>query len=323
MTEPDDRTSQPLGTKRWRKLTVGLIEAACVSGIAWVIYARRNDLFLAFNLDVLDAALLVVLCAAAIPIRGLEFRTATGALGIRMPFAESAALAQATTLLNFLPMQAGTLLRGRVMKARSLTFAKYLAIMSYLVLLNIAAAAMIGLLALLASRTIPEATRSAATVVLGAILLATLVFYLLPLHRIPLGRGWLSQRIQDASTGWQQIKADKRALLVLSCTSAATPVLLGLRFWICFSVLSLHVPLAESVFLAAAVLVALPVSITPGGIGVREIAASALGAAAGLGFAPVLAAVTLDRVVSLLFSVVAGGLSLAWLRRRGAWDLQR
>ena len=54
---------------------------------------------------------MIVLCAAAIPIRGLEFRTATGALGVRMPFAESTALAQAATLLNFLPMQAGTLLR--------------------------------------------------------------------------------------------------------------------------------------------------------------------------------------------------------------------
>jgi uncharacterized membrane protein YbhN (UPF0104 family) len=315
-------TSQPAGKMRYRKLAVGIIEAACIIGIAWVIYRRRNDLLLAFDLDALDAVVLVLLCALAVPIRALEFRTATGALGVRVPFADSAALAQAATLLNFLPMQAGTLLRGRIMKARSLSFARYLAMMSCLVLLNIAAAAVIGLLALLLARTIPGATVSTAAIALGTIALAIFIAFLLPLQRIPLGHGWLSQRIRDASTGWQQIKTELRTILVLIGTSAASPVLLGLRFWICFSVLSLQVPLAESLLLGAAVLVAAPISVTPGGIGVREIIATALGAAAGLSFPSVLAAVTLDRVVSLLFSVVAGGASLAWLRRRNSWDGQ-
>jgi uncharacterized membrane protein YbhN (UPF0104 family) len=307
-------------TNRLRKLAVGAIETACIGGIAWVIYQRREDL--AFDIDLAEAVLLVLLCAAAIPVRGLEFRTATGALGLRMPFAESSALAQAATLLNFLPMQAGTLLRGRIMKARSLTYARYLAIMSCLVLLNIAAAGVVGLLALSASQTIPDTTRSVAAIALGAMVLAMLIVFLLPVHRIPLGHGWISQRTRDAASGWQQMRADKRAMLVLSGTSAATSLLLGLRFWICFSVLSLQVPLAESVLLGAAVLVAVPISITPGSIGVRELAASLLGAAAGLGFPSVLAAVTLDRLVSLLFSVVAGGISLVWLRRRISWDGQ-
>lgn len=322
MTPPDERTSLPAGTTQLRKLLIGAIEVACVGGIAWVLYSRRHDLSLAFDLDVLDAAILIFLCAAAIPIRGLEFLTATGALGIRLPFAQSSALAQAATLLNFLPMQAGTLLRARIMKARSLTFARYVAIMGCVVLLNIAAAAMIGLLTLSAAREIPDATRSAAAAAFGGIALAMLIAFLLPVQRIPLGQSWMSQRIRDALTGWQQLKADRRALLILTCTSAASPVLLGLRFWICFSVLSLQVPPAESMFLGAAVLVALPISITPGGIGVRELAASALGTALGLGFPAVLAAVTLDRVVSLLFSVAAGSFSLAWLRRQKSWDVQ-
>jgi uncharacterized protein (TIRG00374 family) len=177
-------------------------------------------------------------------------------------------------------------------------------------------------MALLLARTIPAATASTAAIALGTVALAMSVAFVLPVQRIPLGRGWLSQRIRDASGGWQQIKTDLRALLVLIGTSAASPVLLGLRFWVCFSVLSLQVPLAESLLLGAAVLVAAPISITPGGIGVREIIATALGAAAGLGFPSVLAAVTLDRVVSLLFTVVAGGTSLAWLRRRKSWDGQ-
>jgi uncharacterized membrane protein YbhN (UPF0104 family) len=189
--------------------------------------------------------------------------------------------------------------------------------MSSLVVLAIGTGAVDGLIALPFATGLSDEVRITTAVALGAVAVLTGLFFLLPLERLPLGEGWVSQRLRDVVTGWHQIKGDRRTLLVLCATAAATPLLLGLRFWVCFSALSMPVHAAESMLLAAAILVSMPVNVTPGGIGPRELIGSAIGAAAGLGFAHVLAAVTIDRVISMLFSLVAGGSSLWWMRRRG------
>ena len=97
----------------------------------------------------------------------------------------------------------------------------------------------------------------------------------------------------------------------------SNPLLLGARYLICFSALSLEVTAPDALLLASAILVSIPVNITPGGVGTRELIGTAIGVAAGLEFSQVLFAVTIDRVVSLTFSAVAGSSGLVWLKRRG------
>lgn len=309
-------TSRPAAT--WKRVFTLSIELLLVVGIGWALYRRRAELADVVDLDVLHVSLMLLLCAAAAPVRGIELSSVTGSLGVRVGFFESMALTQAATLLNYLPMQAGTLLRARVLKrVRGLSYTRYVAIMSCLVVLAVGTGGVLGMMILPFVPSVAEQVRITAAIAFGAVITASVAFLVLPLDGLPLGQGRLSRRIRDLVTGWRGILASRRSLLVVMATSMSTPILLGLRFSLCFDALSMSVHVPEAMLLAAAILVTAPINITPGGLGVRELVGTAIGVAAGLDYAQVLAAVTLDRVVSLTFSLVVGGGSWVWLKRRG------
>lgn len=324
MSEPshdqpiDDPAKAPLGGVSVRRVVVTLIEFIVVGGIGLALYSRRGQLASTLDLNVLDVVAVYLLCLAAAPLRAIEFSSVTRALGVPLSFAESFALTQAATLLNYLPMQAGTVLRARVLKQkRALSYTRYVAVMSALAVVGVGSGAVDGLVALPFARALPEPIRQATGVGFGIVIGLVIVFLFLPFERMPLGDGRLARRVRELVDGWQAIKGHPRVLLTICLTTAATPLLLGLRLWICFGALELPVGLAEAVLLGAAILVSVPFNVTPGGLGVRELVGSAVGAAVGLGFAQVLAGITIDRVISLVFSTTVGGGSLAWLRRRG------
>lgn len=323
MTEaaaPKTETGTRDGGRRagWKRALTFIIELLLLAGIAWALVQRRDDLARALDLDVVHVVLVLVLCAAAAPVRAVELTAVTRSLGVRMSLPESLALTQAATLLNYLPMQAGTLLRARVLKTqRSLSYARYVAVMSSLVLLAVGTGGVDGLLALPFATTLTSEVRTTAAIGFAVVTAVTVLILLLPLSRLRFGDSWLARRAHDLLEGWQLIKAGGPSLLVLVATAMSTPLLLGLRFAVCFHALSMPVGVPESLLLASAILVSAPVNVTPGGLGVRELIATAIGAAAGLDFAQVLAAVTLDRVISLAFSFVSGLTSWFWLKRRG------
>ncbi len=301
-----------------RRLVVLVIELVVLGGIGWALYSRRDQLASTFDLDVFDVVAVFLLCLAAAPLRALEFSSITRALGVPLSFGESFALTQAATLLNYLPMQAGTVLRARVLKQkRALSYTRYVAVMSALAVVGVGSGAVDGLVALPFARALPDHILRVAGVGFCAVVLAVVVFLFLPLGRLPLGTGRVAHRLRELIDGWLAIKADRRVLVTICFTTAATPLLLGLRLWICFGAIGLPVGLSESLLLGSAILVSVPFNVTPGGLGVRELVGSAVGAAVGLGFAEVLAGITIDRVISLVFSTTVGGGSLAWLRRRG------
>ena len=297
---------------------MAIVELVVVVGIAWALWSRREQLGRALDLDIIDIVGVYALCLAAAPLRALEFSSVTQALGVRLALSESFALTQAATLLNYLPMQAGTLLRARVLKQkRELSYTRYVAVMSAIAAVAIGAGAIDGLVALPFARALPDDVTRVAAIGFSVVAAAVVLFFALPLQRLPLGERRLARRVRELLDGWHAIATSPRVLVTVFLTTAATPILLGLRLWICFGALSLPVGLPESLLLGAALLVSVPFSVTPGGLGVRELVGSAVGAAVGLGFAEVLAAVSIDRVISMVFSTTVGGASLAWLKRRG------
>lgn len=314
MTDPARLEEVP--PARWRRAVVLVIGIGVIFGLAWALYSRRESLAAVLDLDVADVLLIFAITAAAAPLRALELMTVTSALGARMELGPSLALSQAANLLNYLPMQAGLILRARVLKSqRGLSYTRYIALMTTLIALAIGASAAVGLLAL-APSTLPERVGGVAGLVFVAVLVTVTALFSLPLHRLPFGSSRVGKRLTDLAGGWAQIKAQPRALVTLLIPALATPVLLGLRFWICFGALSQSIGIAESILFAASVLIAAPVNVTPAGLGVRELIGSAIGAAAGLEFTEVLAAVTIDRGVSMLYAASVGGISLGWLRRK-------
>jgi uncharacterized membrane protein YbhN (UPF0104 family) len=317
-----------------RVVSLAVVEAVMVGAIGAVLWSRRSDLGMASQIGPAHLGALVVLIAATVPIRAVELSVVARALSANVPLMRAAAITQAATLLNFLPMQAGTVLRARVLKREHhIDYVRYIALMGSLVLLGMVASCTIGvLLSVLAGTSdvvaLPADSVRMATiafVVVGCACALVLAFPV-PHHLFaPIQsadtkpRSW-SIGVVSMLVAWTDIRRSPRTLALLFLTGLATPILLGIRYAVCLHALSVAVhptgTLVLGLLLACAVLAALPVSITPGGIGVREVVATGLAVGAGLPMSTVLAAVTLDRAVSLAFSLVAGGAALVALRGR-------
>ena len=307
-----DRRKLPL-----RHLVVAVVEILLVVFVVRYLLQHRAELEQLWSLRSSAVLLFGVLLAAEMLVRGVEFQFAVRLLNTRITGAESLSLSFATSLLNYAPMNAGTVLRARVLKrARDLSYTHYVALMSALILLSIIAGACLGILVLaLGSGSLADNTDSLAVLFVAAIVLSV------ALLRVPAGwlrdrDGWIWTTIGAFLEGWRQLRSDPRSLGLLFLLAIAKLLLVSARFWICFGALQLPVDYLGSIMFAVVASLLVIVSITPGAVGVRELLIGAIASVTGMSFAHGAAAASLDRVLSLLF-VIAGGIpSLLHLRAR-------
>jgi uncharacterized membrane protein YbhN (UPF0104 family) len=293
------------------------LEILLVGFVAHYLFANRREIGQLWRLRSTDVALFGVVLAAEMWLRGVEFRYAVRLLGADLSDGESHALSYSTSLFNYAPMNAGTVLRARVLKrARSLTYAHYVALMSGLILLSVVGGACLGLLVLAVERP-PVAGGG---LLLGLVFTGAIVGSLAVLHLPP---AWVRGRqaapwrwIEAFLDGWLRLRANPRALALLLALAVAKLLLLSGRFWICFGALQLPVDYLGSVLFAVVTNLLVILSITPGALGVRELLIGMLAAVTSLSFAHGVAAASLDRVLSLVFVAAGAVPSLCYLRSR-------
>jgi uncharacterized protein (TIRG00374 family) len=113
-----------------------------------------------------------------------------------------------------------------------------------------------------------------------------------------------------------ELRGNGGRLLWLAVLAALRTAVAGLRVWICFEALGVDIsPLAACVLASTAILFTL-FNVTPGNLGLRELAMGAVTAALGSSYAVGIAAASIDRVVLLAYTVVAGLPGLWSLRSR-------
>ena len=109
--------------------------------------------------------------------------------------------------------------------------------------------------------------------------------------------------------GWSLISDNRLLVLKLLGIQVGMMVLLALRYWVAFKMLSQSVTIEQTLLFASASVLTNLASFAPGGLGVREGIVS--GIAMLLGFAPGISivAVGLDRFVSTVVIVLIGWVS--------------
>jgi uncharacterized protein (TIRG00374 family) len=97
-------------------------------------------------------------------------------------------------------------------------------------------------------------------------------------------------------------------------------VVAGFRMWLCFGALGQDVPILAAGLLASTTIVFSLINVTPGNLGLRELALAAIATQLGSSYAVGMAAASVDRVVLLAYTVVAGVPGLWALRKRGPFQ---
>jgi uncharacterized membrane protein YbhN (UPF0104 family) len=152
--------------------------------------------------------------------------------------------------------------------------------------------------------------------ILAGVLLGSALVLLLPSLPLPKGQGLAVQQLRSLAQGIVMIRGDGRAIFVLAGIAAGKVAVNALRMSVCFQALGQVLGIAEAGLLGAVQTLSVVVNITPGNLGLREMMVSLVSTGLGTAYWVGLAATSIDRVVSLAYTMASGLPGLHMLRQR-------
>jgi uncharacterized membrane protein YbhN (UPF0104 family) len=249
--------------------------------------------------------------------RTYEFTYMLRSLGVREPFFQGFLLTGAGFLLNSLPLNAGLVMRAAVLKRDyALSYTRYLSLVTVNALVNVALAAVLGLGALWFSGSRQPPGWLALSAAFAAILVGSVAVVCWPPNLLPTGQAYVWRRARAFLEGVVELRGNGGRLLWLGVLAAGRTAAAGLRVWICFDAVGVAIsPFAAMVLASTSILFTL-FNVTPGNLGLRELAMGAVTAALGSSYAVGIAAASIDRVVLLGYTVLSGVPGIWSLRSR-------
>jgi len=303
---------------RFRAFASFVLLVGSVLYVGCVLWDQRRELLHAFELSPLALVALFVLMGVSHAQRTYEFTYMLGRLGVREPFADGFWLTGAGFLLNHLPFNVGLVMRAAVLKRdHALPYASYLALVMVNALVNLAVAALLGLASVVFTEPFQSAVGWPLIAAFALVLAAATGAIFLPLSRLPFGDGFVGRRLRLLAKGVSLIRGNGFGFVLLATLGLTKVVGAAFRMWICFRLLGADVSPLTAALLASATIVFSLVNLTPGNLGLREVAMAAISTLLGSSYAIGLAAASIDRVVLLAYTVATGVPGLSLLRRRG------
>ena len=237
-------------------------------------------------------------------------------LGANISYKDGFYLAAASTLANQLPVSGGILSKGFYLKRRhEISYTKFFSATTALFFCFLVVNGIIGVFVLL-YWYFSKNTPISPMLMFGFLLMVACVSaFGLPLERIKFPEK-IHRWIHQSMEGWLLIRRNTFLLLRLIGLQTILMLLLAIRYWLAFRMLSQNISLDQAVLFSAASILTQVVSIAPGGLGVRELIVSAVASALGFDLGASIAAVGLDRLISTLGIFLMGGASSVVLSKQ-------
>lgn len=269
----------------------------------WQNIDRYQELF---NLSISTLIILISFALVTILINGAINYFFYRALGAILNFNEGVGLAAINTLANQLPFAGGFIAKGAYLKKGyqlsyshflSSTMALYICFVS---VNGVVALTVLGCWFFLGKEEVPLVLTLA---FFG--MAASVILIWLPLDFISLPEK-ISKWLEKLDEGWSVLRQNKQLVAVMMGLQLLLILTVGGRFWLSFRALSQEITYDQCLLFSSATILTRLVSISPGGLGVRESLVAAIGAL--LGFSPGVSAVAvgLDRLVSTTVIVLLG-----------------
>lgn len=280
-------------------LTVGLV--------AWIAWTRRADLAQLLDVSPLLLGLISVSTIATFLVNGIEMKVLVERFGTKLALGETMRLGLMVSTLNYLPMKAGTVLLGVVMRTRHKVRLPHFAAL-------IAGSSVIHLWvgctlagALLATGGRLDALTWGLLGVPTGTLVALIVWGNMgapdrPTH----GMSAPLRAALRVVEGLRDIFGDPVLLAKEVAINLVLVLLASARTAWAFEAMSTDVGLDKAIVITAVAIVSARLSVIPGGLGFREGGAAAGAVAVGLGAGLGLASAVIDRAVNLVWLLLLG-----------------
>jgi uncharacterized membrane protein YbhN (UPF0104 family) len=303
-------------TRHIRPIIVTIIGLAIVVGFVWYLYKNVDKYLQLLNLSIPGLVMLFLLSLAFPVINGLMNTYMFRGLGANLSHREGFLLTAAATLANQLPLPAGMITRGVYLKRQyGLSYTGYFSSQLALFICIVAIDGFIGLGILLDWLFFKNASVSLVLPAAYGLMVASIFIFWLPLEHIRMPaaiRKWTDQALE----GWMLFKKKPVLLWKLLGLQTIETLLLAIRYWLAFHMLSQNETVTQTLLFATASILTQLVNILPGGLGVREALVGGVSSALGFDAGVSVVAVGLDRLVSTVGIVLVGWISTVLLGKQ-------
>lgn len=303
---------------RFRKILVALLYMSLMAAIIFYFYQNLGRILSLLRVSTFPVILILVLTAISMFINGIIGNQLLWRLGVNISSRDGFYLAAASTLANQLPIFGGILTRAVYLKQKhNLSYAGFLSATLALLICFISANGMIGTTILVYWMLFRNtAVPPILLIGFGSMAIALLIFWL-PVDRA-LFFPTLRARLEQALEGWRLIQEAPFALSRLTGLQIALMLLLAIRYWLAFNMVSQHVGYSEVILFSSASVLTQLVGVAPGGLGVTEAIVGGVASLLGFDLVASVFAVGLDRLISTLVILFVGGISAIALSKQTA-----
>jgi uncharacterized membrane protein YbhN (UPF0104 family) len=298
-----------------RSIILTIFSLGMIGAFVYYLYANADKYLKLLRLSPVSVILLLMLAFTSPFLNGAINTYMFRSLGANLSHREGFLLAAVSTLANQLPVSGGIVTKGVYLKHKyDISYAKYLSSMLALFFCTIAVYGLLGLAILLQWAIFTNfKVPSLLWIGFGGMACALFIFGF-PLEQVYIPNALLKW-VQQALEGWSLISKNPLLILKLLGIQTTMMILLAIRYWLAFHMLSQNVTISQVLLFSSATILTNLVSFAPGGLGVRE--AIVGGIALSLGFDPGISvvAVGLDRLVSTIMIILIGWLSTIALGR--------
>jgi uncharacterized membrane protein YbhN (UPF0104 family) len=308
-----------MNKKRLRAGIVTLISLLAVLAFAYYLYANADRYVGLLDLSATGVAALLVLAMAVPLLSGTQNTLLYRALGAKdFSQRDGILISAASTLANQLPLPGGIVSKGVYLKRmHGLSYATFLSSTLALFFCFLSLQGLVGLASLIYIASLKDTAPFPVLWTGFALMTACPLLLWLPVDRLRL-RPTLQAHLRSALDGWLIVGHKPVMLLQILGIQLIIVLLLALRYWLAFGMLSQDVSVAQVLVMSSASILTQLVSLAPGGLGVREAIVGAVSWALGFDAVVSLAAAGLDRLVSTLAIILMGGVGTMILGREMA-----
>jgi uncharacterized membrane protein YbhN (UPF0104 family) len=297
--------THPRARRRLETLLPYSFSIFVLCGFAIYLYLNAARFRQLLEVSLAEVLSLCGLVLVAIFLKGVINHVFYRRLGTAVGLGEGIGLAIVNTMSNQLPFAGGLVAKALYLKKRhQLAYTRYASATVALYVCFVSSNGLLGIAGLayqrLAGNPVPL------LLVLGfSAMTTTILSFRIPVNLNLLPDRW-EQPVTKLMDGWQLLKENRRlAAEVVGLQTILTGVA-AVRLWIAFRALSQDATLNQCILFSSASILTRLVSISPGGLGVREAIVASVASVLGFDLGVSAVAVGLERLVSLPINIGLG-----------------
>jgi len=305
---------------RWLKNLLGIV---IIGLLLWYLAKHWDSVKGLVNLKLSTIIYLFVTMTVGVVVGSYTIQHLMATFGIRPGFGEMFHLHNATILLNYMPMKFGTLYRANYLKRHyGLIYAHFTVLFIYLLILMTMAAAFVGLIVLLTVYGLNRYETFLLAVIFLAVLIFSIALIFIPLPAIK-GTNKLTSTLHNLAQGRKMMTENKFDLCVNMLLATGCFLSSSVQLAIIYHSMGQNVHPAGYLVLGAVAYVTMFLGITPGSLGLRELALALGAVALGIDFNVGSLAAVIDRAVFLVWSFTIGIASTLYLWYKSPQDFKK